>query len=127
MHSFLGGAAAIGLLALSACDGDPAPVDNEAVNRADGADSIQNQLAALPEGQRNGVFIRAIRDSGADCQQVESSESAGEYQGLPLWRAYCSDGASFTIVIANGGTAQVLDDSQVRLANETAPVTEGER
>jgi hypothetical protein len=108
------------LLLLAACDGVSAPADQQNVEAAT-ADSMQAQLEALPEGQRNAVFIRAIRDSGANCQQVESSRPAGEYHGQPLWQAQCAGGSSYTIVIAAGGVAQILDDSQVRLANEAAP------
>jgi hypothetical protein len=106
---------------LSACGGgDQAPPDAgnaaDAANAATaGPEATQNQLEALPEGARNGVFIRAIRDSGNDCQNVESSTPAGEHQGLPLWRARCVDGVEWTIVIGNDGSAAVLNPAEAGL------------
>ena len=79
---------------------------------------MQARLEALPEAQRNGVFIRAIRDSDGRCQHVERSEPAGEQDGLPIWRAYCEDGEIYSILISRGGSAQVIEHS-------TAPGQEG--
>ena len=104
-------------------DGGAPPPAADSRNEAASGEDIQNRIAALPEGQRNGVFIRAIRDSGEECQHVESSERAGEHQGYPVWTAACAGGGNFTIVITPGGVAQVLNDAERRLvgANETAP------
>ena len=108
-------------LVLAGCDGG-AP---ETVNKAEpvGPGPVQNQLAAMPEGQRNAVFIRALQDAGEECQHVESSAPAGEHQGFPVWSARCSDGGNWTIVITNDGTAAVLDADERRLVgdNEAAP------
>jgi len=97
----------------------------EETNRAAAAPSgdAANQLAALPEGQRNGVFIRAIRDAGQECQHVESSVRAGEYEGNPVWSAQCAGGDSWTIVVTPDGTAQLVNESQARLVgvNQAAP------
>ena len=108
-------------LVLAGCDGG-AP---ESVNKAEPVDSgaVQNAIAAMPEGQRNAVFIRALQDAGEECQHVESSAPAGEHQGFPVWSAHCSDGGNWTIVITNDGTAAVLDADERRLVgdNEAAP------
>jgi hypothetical protein len=97
----------------------------EETNRAAAAPSgdAANQLAALPEGQRNGVFIRAIRDAGQECQHVESSVRAGEYEGNPVWSAQCAGGDSWTIVVTPDGTAQLVNESEARLVgvNQAAP------
>lgn len=104
---------------LAACQNNAPEPRNEA---AAGAQSVQNELAALPEGQRNAVFIRAIRDANQDCQHVESSTLVGEHQGFPLWSARCDGGRTFTIAIGNAGEAQVIDDSVARVAgNDSAP------
>jgi hypothetical protein len=104
---------------LASCQGNAPEPRNEA---AAGARSVQNELASLPEGQRNAVFIRAIRDANQDCQNVESSTLVGQHQGFPLWSARCEGGRTFTIAIGNAGEAQVIDDSVARVAgNETAP------
>ena len=108
-------------LALVACGEREARQADSAGNDA-GAD-LANQLAALPDGQRNAVFIRAIRDAGEDCQHVETSVRAGEYQGMPVWSAQCAGGASWTIVVSRDGTAQLINDDEARLVglNEAAP------
>ena len=98
-------------------DGAPPPA-----NSAEGteASAMEGRLESLSEGQRDAVFMRALRDSGSDGQHVESSERAGDSDGLPVWRARCEQGKSYTIVITAGGTAQVLDDRQVRLSPDAA-------
>ncbi len=115
--------AAVLAFGLASCgDGDtPPPADSG--NETAKSEDIQNRLEAMPEGQRNGVFIRAIRDSGEDCQHVESSSRAGEHEGYPVWTAACAGGGNFTIVITSGGVAQVLNDAERRLvgSNEPAP------
>jgi len=113
----------LALLAAGCGDREPAPVANDSA-ASNAIDDAQNQLAALPEGQRNGVFIRAIRDSGQACQHVETSEMIGEYRGFPVWRAHCdNDASSFTVVVMDGGGVQVINDAEARLPgfNETAP------
>ena len=67
-------------LVLAGCDGG-AP---ESVNKAEpvGPEAVQNQLAAMPEGQRNAVFIRALQDAGEECQHVESLGAGRRASGL---------------------------------------------
>ena len=109
------------MLALAGCDGREAQPANETVSN-ETAD-VANQLAALPDGQRNAVFIRAIRDAGEECQHVESSMRAGEYQGMPVWSAQCAGGDSWTIVVTREGTAQLVNEAEARLVgvNQLAP------
>lgn len=108
-------------LLMVGCDGGVP----ESANKVEpvGPGEVQNQLAAMPEGQRNAVFIRALQDAGEECPHVESSAPAGEHQGFPVWSARCSDGGNWTIVITNDGTATVLDADERRLVddNEAAP------
>jgi hypothetical protein len=125
MRRVIGVAAACAGLVVTACGGGDAAPETEA-NKTEDIAAMQAQLEALPEAQRNGVFMRAIRDARGECQHVESSERAGEQQGMPVWRAFCDSGASFTIVITPGGGAQVLDDARFRLSHE-APPKEGGR
>ena len=109
-------------LGLAGCgDGAEAPNAN-VVNEAAADEDFGNRIAQLPEGQRNGVFIRAIRDSGEECQHVESSTRGADHQGYPTWSATCAGGGSYTIVIT-GGVAQVLNDAERQLVggNETDP------
>jgi hypothetical protein len=104
------------ILAVAGC-GDPA---TNTANKVEvpGPEAIQNQLEAMPEGQRNAVFIRAIQDARQECQHVERSEPAGEHQGFPVWNATCAGGGTWTIVIMNDGTATVLNAEEVRLVGD---------
>ena len=108
-------------LALAGCQGSAPESANKAEPAA--AEAVENEIAAMPEGQRNAVFIRALQDAGQECQHVDSSAPAGQHQGFPVWSARCSDGGNWTIVITNDGTAVVLDADERRLVgdNESAP------
>ena len=88
-----------------------------------------NQVAALSEGQRNAVFIRAIRDAGQDCQHVEYSTPAGRYQDMPVWRATCQGGGEWSIVIGADGTAQVVPGAVITGNGQSAvnAASEGNR
>ena len=95
-------------LAAAACSGG----QNQAAtaNRADAAAPVSNQVAALSAGQRNAVFIRALRDAGLDCQHVERAVPAGTVRNMPAWRATCQGGGEWTILIAADGNAQILPE-----------------
>jgi hypothetical protein len=95
-------------LATAACGGGG---QNQAAAVANGAEPAGNQVASLSEGQRNAVFIRAIRDAGLDCQHVERSVPAGTAQNLPVWRATCQGGSDYMIAIGADGTAQIQSGS----------------
>lgn len=84
------------------------------------ATNYQAELAALPEGQRNAVFIRAIRDARLDCQHVESSQPAGDHQGNPVWDVRCAGGGNWTLVVTPDGTAQILNADEARLVGTDA-------
>lgn len=109
------------LVAVTAC-GEVAPTQQErqvanAIENAqlDNAQMSQDRILALPEPQRLAVFANAIRDSGQDCQQVNSAESGGTYRDLPVWRATCRGGTVWTIVIGNVGIASVLNPNEAAL------------
>lgn len=94
-------------LALAACDKPIAPVPAENT-AAPELSNFQKQAVALTPGQRNGVFIRAIRDSGFDCQGVvESHRQADGMHGEPGYQAKCTDGTNYSILLDAGGTAHV--------------------
>jgi hypothetical protein len=110
----------LGLVA-SACGSEPAARQAEpAANQSQTAQAMQQQILALAEPQRLALFANAIRDSGHDCQQVNSAASGGTYRGLPVWRATCRGGGIWTIVIAENGGAQVLDARQVELVTDAS-------
>lgn len=89
-------------------------------NAAGASANYQQQLEAMTEGQRNAVFIRAIRDAGLDCQHVSGSIPAGDYRGMPVWNVRCSGGGNWTIVVAANGIAQILNATEARLVDESS-------
>ncbi|HWT13632.1 MAG TPA: hypothetical protein VN231_12815 [Allosphingosinicella sp.] len=125
MHSKASTAAIAAFLIAAAGCGEQAEAPAN-VAAAPGDADVQNRLAAMPEGQRNGVFIRAIRDARQECQHVESSVPAGEHQGFPVWNATCSGGGTWTIVVMNDGTATVLNAEEARLVGNEAEPGEGQ-
>jgi hypothetical protein len=66
-----------------------------------------SKLSAMKEGERNGVFIRAIRDAGLDCQHVDRSAAVAGYRGMPGWTASCGSD-DYAILVTDSGTAQVM-------------------
>lgn len=96
----------IAALALAGCGSDPAPTPAPAKPKvAENGVDYQAAIAALPVAQRNGVFIRAIRDSGLPCQGVTSSEQQGDSGSI--WRARCEGGVEHVISIEADGNAKV--------------------
>jgi hypothetical protein len=105
--------AALTLVAIGGCDrGKNSSAD---AGLAESEADAGERLAALPEGQRNAVFIRAIRDAGMDCQGVDRSSRAGDYRDIPVWTATCTNGADYTIVVPRTGVAQVLNAEELKL------------
>jgi hypothetical protein len=102
--------AALPLLALlAACNGqspanDTAPV-NEAAAATNGTDAAA--IRALPVGQRNAVFLRAVRDSGADCQEVTQATEQPVASGPATWAVSCDRQGRFVVAIDTAGTATV--------------------
>jgi hypothetical protein len=113
--------AATAALALLAACGEAEQANQAAAQPAgQSAQEYQVQIAAMPQATRNAVFIRAIRDGGYDCQQVESS---GFISGTS-WRARCEDGSDWVITLADGGTAQVTRGTPAEgIGNEAASNT----
>ena len=99
-------------LALAGCDGASAPTT--AAAPADTA--FFNQVAALPEGQREGLLLRAIRDAGQNCQGVTATTRAGEPGGPPAWLATCTDKGQWLVVLKADGTAQVTNARDIARA-----------
>ena len=85
--------------------------------RADAGAALERQKAlidALAEGQRNAVFLRAIRDGGQDCQQVVGSAYNGEQLGRPAWAARCDDGRDWVVMLEANGRALVARREEAR-------------
>ena len=99
------------MLGLTACgDGDDQAANAPATAPQPKAGGYQQEILSLAEGQRNAVFIRAIRDANPDanCQGVESSAYVGEYQNAAMWTARCADGTDWAILLGATDIAQVI-------------------
>lgn len=103
MRKFLGIAA---LAASVAACGDGGSADETSIEVPEG--NVQPKLEEMTERQRGGVFLRAIRDAGIACQEVEETRYVGELEGQPSWAARCRDAGEYRIVIGNDGTAAVI-------------------
>jgi hypothetical protein len=110
-------------LALAACtpaaDNNSAAASNAAPAAADNATgnaaAPSNALAivlAMPDKQRNIVFIRALLDADLKCENVESSERLPDQDGKPVWRANCKNGTSHMISITPDGTANIISRNE---------------
>jgi hypothetical protein len=93
-------------LALSACDsgGDKLATREKQPSTLSGT---ALKVAKLTESQRNGVFLRAIRDSGITCEEVSASESIELRPGAMGWRARCQNGDLHLVEILANGTAKI--------------------
>lgn len=101
------------VLTLCACGGGTPDQKTKDIQVPEG--DYQARLQAMSEAERNGVFIRAIRDAGLPCQHVQSSTFEGQTASAPTWRARCESGEWF-IVIGRDGVAQVGNADQLRAA-----------
>lgn len=115
--------AALATCTLSACGGGGDAPANKSAGAAE--EDFQARILAMPEGQRNGVFIRAIRDARQTCQGVDSSAPAAPVRGRPVWTAVCGSGESYTLVILPGGNVQVLNDAESQLVRDNAAAPQG--
>lgn len=92
---------------LAGCDKPVATIPAENETKAE-LSAFQKAAVELSPGQRNGMFIRAIRDAGFDCQSVsESHRQADGLHGEPGYQARCSDGTNYTILLDADSTAHV--------------------
>lgn len=94
------------LFCLAACGRsgeDQAPADHRDAPETGAA----AEVARLDEGLRNGVFEKAIRDSGSACPAVVKSERAQVRTGVKGWKVECDNGTAHLIDIGSDGTANV--------------------
>jgi hypothetical protein len=114
MRTRLIGTGALALL-LGACGGGGGAegangttlTNNVAATAEAGGSDAQARVRALPEAQRNGVLIRAIRDASLACQQVTESSLSQASSKVPVYLATCEDGAVYAVAIADDGNATV--------------------
>lgn len=88
------------IIVLTACKPSAGPPQNvEAEAQANQAATV----AALPPGQRDGVFFRAIRDAGLPCQDIISAEPLPPEQNAAQWRVRCEDKVPYLIAVPPTG------------------------
>jgi hypothetical protein len=96
------------LIAAAACTETPPGNTAASTNAAGTSDvNVQQRVAAMPEGERNAVFIRAIIDAGLECQNVQSASPVAGAAGGASWVARCEGGRAYTITLGAGGNAIV--------------------
>ena len=104
------------LLMLAACGtGEPATevagntVANTAAAAPDGGYAAR--ITALSPRLRQGVFLRAIRDGGEECQEVTEEYGIAAIEGKPAWAVTCDRSTRWVIAIDKTGTAIVTKAS----------------
>ncbi len=113
------------LLMLAACGGGtPAadPAGNVAANTAAAAPDggYAARIEALSPRLRQGVFLRAIRDGGEECQEVTEEYGIAAIEGKPAWAVTCDRSTRWVIAIDKSGTAIVTKASPAsRLDRQT--------
>lgn len=100
-------AAAAIALPLAACERGAPEADDTNITVPEG--DYAERIAAMDDGARNAVFLRAIRDAGQDCQTVQSSSSQGQVNDAPAWTATCDNGSQWTVIIGRDGVATVVN------------------
>ena len=68
---------------------------------------MKPRVQKLTPEQRNGVFEKAIRDSGVACPAVTGSERTEIRPGVKGWKAQCDNDSAHLIEITPDGTAKV--------------------
>lgn len=106
-------------LAVAACSGgqqatNNAAVANDTVENAADATNYQAEVMALPPRLQDGVFLRAVRDAGFNCQEVTETERFDPVQGNPAWRVTCDNRTPHLISITRDGTAKIVSRTDAR-------------
>jgi hypothetical protein len=71
------------------------------------------QIEALPGGQRDMVFMRAIQDSNLNCQHISGSAVHAKVRDRPAWVAHCVDGRDWILILQPGGMIHVVNPGQI--------------
>ena len=96
---------------LSACD-RPAPQNDTAPTPVAEGNYLE-EITALPDGQRDMVFMRAIQDSNVPCQHITGSAAHAKVRDRPTWVAHCVDGRDWILILQPGGLIHVVNPGQI--------------
>lgn len=100
------------LLAVAACGGGNSNNLAETANVTvtnNASSNVQQTVRNLPEGSRNGVLIRAIRDARFACQHVRESVLIETPNAMPVYMATCDDQSVYAIAVQDNGNMVVKE------------------
>lgn len=102
--------AALGIVALlAACHAPPQQqAGNTTAAAATSPGDFADQIDALPEGQRGGVFMRAITDAGYACQKIETMARHAPISEHPAWAIACDHHNDYVALAIPGDTLQIV-------------------
>ena len=98
-------------LLLSACG--PAAPQNDTAPTPVAEGNYLEEITALPDGQRDMVFMRAIQDSNVPCQHITGSAVHAKVRDRPTWVAHCVDGRDWILILQPGGLIHVVNPGQI--------------
>ena len=104
---------ALGLLALTACDGGSEAPRNVTKITVTGDIPYLERLRGLSQQQRDLALRRAVQDSGQSCRRVEGSEESGTYENMAVFTVRCEGGRNWAGFIAPAGDVQVRSCAHV--------------
>ncbi len=114
-------------LLLVACGQQTATPDNTAaanaaaVNAATPEEGFVQRVRALPAGQRDGVFLRAVRDGKGQCQEVTEEYEVANIPADNAWAVTCDRTNHWLVTIDENGVATVTAVSAAsRLPRKTS-------
>ncbi len=116
MRRWIFAATAAAALTLGGCGESPetntlpsenAVVANDAIDNSM-ATNVQSAIIEMNDNTRNVVLVRALIDAGLQCQGVTESERVSDRDGLPTWRATCTDGTQHLVSFTADGTAYTV-------------------
>ncbi|WP_156460784.1 hypothetical protein [Sphingomonas sp. Leaf339] len=109
------------LLMLAACDSGTTAttsVANTATAAPDGGYAAR--IKTLSPRLRSGVFLRAIRDAGEECQEVTREFAIAPIENRPAWGVVCDKTNPWVVSIDPNGTAMVTKASIASPSKPTA-------
>lgn len=94
----------------AAANAAPADANATVANGAEPSNALATVLA-MPDKQRNIVFVRALLDADIKCDGVVGSKRMPDQEGKPVWLAECKNGSTHMISITPDGTANIMSRS----------------
>ena len=99
------------LVIVQGCDHDAGVTDNRKLAE----EAFKHDIDGLSPEQRNATFLRAIRDSGYDCQHVVGSAYNGLQFGMHSWATRCGDGRDWLVMLRRDGQVYVSPREELKV------------